>query len=83
MTKYDKKVYNTNAGKKIGRDSLNTKEGTQQCNIPRKIVELAKKCAESEESEEVDIFISALLVRAGQRIPQPASNLPQKAKAIC
>lgn len=78
-----KKYYNASAGKNIGRDSLDTKEGTQQCNIPRKIVELAKKCAESEEPEEVDIFISALLVQAGQRIPRPASNPPQKAKAIC
>lgn len=77
-----KKYYNANAGKNIGRDSL-TEEGTQRCNIPREIVELAKEYANSEHLAEMEKFIDSVLYQEDRHIPQPLQAHQEKAKATC
>lgn len=65
------KYYNSNAGKNIGRDSLETKEGAQQCNIPRKLREIINQSENPEKMVTYLIDFAKLLKE--QRSP---STLP-------
>ncbi len=60
MDKYDITMYNQNAGKNIGRDSLDLKEGKQICDIPNKKQEsvLTKLC--SLDDKQLKAFIRLL-----------------------